>query len=252
MRIAFSGTAHSGKSNLLKSFIYTWKNFVTPNKTYRDLLKEESLTHSSKTTSKTQERILDFMLDQLQTYDKDSKVAYDRCPLDNIAYTMWCHDKNKKGFSKAFVTKQIQLMRESMRFLDIIFLCRYNEQAGQNTNNENNLREKDTSFIKEVDNILYSFYKQYMSNPGANIFFPKDDTPCIIVLPDDQQRRIDLIAEYINSDGELFGEEESILNPENINELERLVKEQQGAQAREETEKELHKKFGLGNHDQIK
>jgi len=32
----------------------------------------------------------------------------------------------------------LELMRESMRFLDIIFLCRYTEQAGQNTNNESN------------------------------------------------------------------------------------------------------------------
>tara|TARA_R110002020_G_scaffold201949_4_gene404899 strand:- start:14328 stop:15080 length:753 start_codon:yes stop_codon:yes gene_type:complete len=250
MRIAFSGTAHSGKSTLLNSFLYTWKNFESPKKTYRDLLKEESLTHSSKTTSKTQERILDFMLDQLQEYDKDSKVVYDRCPLDNIAYTMWCHDKNKKGFSKTFVSKQIQLMRESMRFLDIIFLCRYNEQSGQSTDNGNKLREKDTRFIKEIDNIFFSLYNQYMHNPEADIFFPKGDTPCIIILPDDQQGRIDLISEYVNTDGELFGEEESILNPDNIDKLEQLVKEQEKARDKEETEKELYKKFGL--EDQIK
>ena len=205
---------------------------------------------SPKTTSKTQERILDFMLDQLQEYDKDSKVVYDRCPLDNIAYTMWCHDKNKKGFSKTFVSKQIQLMRESMRFLDIIFLCRYNEQSGQSTDNGNKLREKDTRFIKEIDNIFFSLYNQYMHNPEADIFFPKGDTPCIIILPDDQQGRIDLISEYVNTDGELFGEEESILNPDNIDKLEQLVKEQEKARDKEETEKELYKKFGL--EDQIK
>ena len=67
MRISISGTAHSGKTTLLNSFLYTWKNYESPDKTYRDLLKEESLDHSSKTTTKTQERILDFMIDQLQS-----------------------------------------------------------------------------------------------------------------------------------------------------------------------------------------
>ena len=245
MRISISGTAHCGKTTLLNSFLYTWKNFESPDKTYRDLLKEESLDHSSKTTTETQERILDFMIDQLQAYDKESKVIFDRCPLDNIAYSMWCHDKNKDGFTREFITNQIKLVRESMRYLDIIFICRYNDKVGKTTENENSLREKDTSYIKEVDNILYSFYQQWMQNPEADIFFPKEDVPCLILLPDDQQQRIDLIAEYITPDGEQYGDEESILNPNNLNELEALVKQQQGALDQENKEKELHKRFGI-------
>tara|TARA_R100000664_G_C2759090_1_gene148517 strand:- start:4601 stop:5338 length:738 start_codon:yes stop_codon:yes gene_type:complete len=245
MRISISGTAHSGKTTLINSFLYTWKNFESPDKTYRDLLKEESLNHSSKTTTKTQERILDFMVDQLQTYDKESKVIFDRCPLDNIAYSLWCHDKNKKGFNREFIASQINLVRESMRFLDIVFICRYNDNQGKTTDNENNLREKDNTYIKEVDNILFSLYQQWEQNPNADVFFPKDDVPCLILLPDDTQARIDLIAEYITPDGEQYGDEESILNPNNLNELEQLVKQQQGALDQEEKEKELHKKFGI-------
>jgi predicted ATPase len=245
MRISISGTAHSGKSSLVKSFLYTWKNYKSPEKTYRDLLKEEGLDHSSKTTTDTQERILDFMVDQLQSNDNTSKVIYDRCPLDNIAYSMWCHDKNKDGFTREFISKQITLARESMRHLDIIFICRYNEHVGKTTEKENELREKDPSYIKEVDNILYSLHQQWMQNPESNVFFPKEDTPCLIVLPDDQQQRIDLIAEYVNPQGELFSDEESILNPDNLNELEQLVKSQQASLDQEEKEKELLKKFGI-------
>ena len=62
MRIAFSGTGNSGKSTLLKSFLYTWKNFSTPEKTYRDVIEEKNLDHSSKTTTNTQKEILNFML----------------------------------------------------------------------------------------------------------------------------------------------------------------------------------------------
>ena len=62
MRIAFSGTGNSGKTTLVKSFLYNWKTYSTPDKTYRDLIEEEDLLHSSQTTTKTQEKILKFNL----------------------------------------------------------------------------------------------------------------------------------------------------------------------------------------------
>jgi len=246
MRIAFSGTGNSGKSTLVKSFLYTWDTFVTPDKTYRDVIKEKNLNHSSKTTTDTQTEILNFMIDQLQSYTKDDKVAYDRCPLDNIAYSMWCHDKGIKGFTKKFVTKQITLMRESMKHLDIIFLCRFDEtQAIQ----DDGFRNTDVTFINEVDNIFNSLYQQYIQNPEADIFFPAGDTPALLLLPDQPQQRIDLIAEYIATNGELIDDEESILNSNNLNELESLVNQQQIILDEEERQKELEKKFGLSNDD---
>jgi SET domain-containing protein len=45
----------------------------------------------------------------------------------------------------------------------------------------------------------------------------------------------------------MYGDEESIFSPENINELEGLVKQQQAAHEAEEKEKELKKKFGLSD-----
>ena len=244
MRIAFSGTGNSGKTTLLKSFIYNWDSYTTPEKTYRDIITEENLHHSSKTTTDTQEKILNFMIDQLQLNEKGDKIIYDRCPLDNIAYSMWCHDKGVKGFTKKFITKQIALMRESMRYLDIIFLCRFDSKQAVK---DDGLRDTDIDFIKEVDNIFYSLYNQYVQNPEADIFFPTGDTPCLLPLPDDPQQRIDLIAEYIAPDGDLIDDEESILDPNNLNELEALVTQQKTALDEEERQKELERKFGLPN-----
>tara|TARA_R100001244_G_scaffold131975_2_gene106435 strand:+ start:69 stop:791 length:723 start_codon:yes stop_codon:yes gene_type:complete len=240
MRIAISGTGNSGKTTLLKSFLYTWKNYTTPEKTYRDVIEEDNLLHSSKTTTKTQEKILNFMIDQLQSTQKDDNVIIDRCPLDNIAYTMWCHDKKTKGFNKKYVTTQINLMKESMRFLDIIFLCRFDKaQAIQN----DGFRDTDKSFITEVDNIFYSLYKQYTQNSEADILFPKGDCPCIIQLPDDGQQRIDLISEYVTPEGNMYDDDKSIFS--DINELEKLVTQQKSALDQEEKDKELYKRFGL-------
>ena len=140
-----------------------------PDKTYRDLIEEEDLLHSSQTTTKTQEKILNFMVDQIQSAEKDSNTVFDRCPLDNIAYSMWCNEKNIKGFSNSYVSKQIELMKESMRSLDIIFLCRFDE--GQAVVDDG-LRDTDKEFIKEVDNIFYSLHLQYTQNPESDVFFP--------------------------------------------------------------------------------
>tara|TARA_R100000664_G_C2748564_1_gene136010 strand:+ start:302 stop:1060 length:759 start_codon:yes stop_codon:yes gene_type:complete len=242
MRIAFSGTGNSGKTTLLKSFLYTWTNYTTPKDTYRDVLREENLPHSSKLTTSTQELILNFLIDQVQSKDKDDKVVYDRCPLDAIAYSMWAHGKKIEGFTKDFVTKQINLMKESMRSLDIIFLCRFDSSQ---TVQDDGFRDTDKNFIIEVDNIFYSLYRQYTEHPEADVFFPKGDSPCIILLPDKGQERIDLISEYVTPEGAMYGDESSIFNSQNINQLESLIKQQQNAHKAEEKEKELKKKFGL-------
>tara|TARA_R110002051_G_scaffold114922_1_gene187865 strand:+ start:566 stop:1294 length:729 start_codon:yes stop_codon:yes gene_type:complete len=242
MRIAFSGTGNSGKTTLVKSFLYTWDNYITPKKSYRDIIIEENLPHSSNTTTDTQEKILNFFVEQSQDYDKDAKVVYDRCCLDNIAYTMWCNEKGIEGFDKAYVTSQLALMRESLRFIDIIFLCRFDESQSVQ---DDGVRDTDVDFIKEVDNIFYSLYRQYTENPEADIFFPKGDSPCIIEMPHDGQERIDLISEYVQTDGDMYGDESSIFN--NVNELEKLVHQQKDAFDKEEKEKELYRKFGLGS-----
>ena len=240
MRIAFSGTGNSGKTTLVKSFLYTWKNYTTPDKTYREVLEEDNLPHSSKTTTKTQEKILNFLIDQVQSAEKDSNIIFDRCPLDNIAYSMWCNEKKVEGFSNSYVSKQIELMKESMRFLDIIFLCRFDENK---TVEDDGFRDTDKNFIKEVDNIFHSLYMQYTQNPESDVFFPKGDSPCIIELPNKGQDRIDLISQYVTPEGAMYGDEESLFS--DVDKLEQLVTQQKSALDQEEKEKELYKRFGL-------
>jgi len=240
MRIAFSGTGNSGKSTMVKSFLHTWKQYETPEKTYRDILKEENLTHSTETTTETQNKILNFMIDQVSGYSKGDKVIFDRCPLDNLAYTIWCNEKKKDEFTREFVTKQINLMKESMRSLDIIFLCRFDvNQKVQ----DDGFRETNVEFILEIDNIFNSFFQQYSQNPEADIFFPKGDSPAIIELPHNAQERIDLVHQYVGDDGTLIDDEPSILG--DVDKLESLLLQQENALDAENKEKELFKRFGL-------
>jgi len=242
MRIAFSGTANTGKTTLIKNFLAVWPQYQTPEKTYRDIIKEKDLTHSSSTTVDTQWEILNFMIDQFQSYDKQSKVIFDRCPLDNLVYTLWAHDNNIEGFDKKYVDKCITLVKESLRSLDIIFLLEHDSSIKIQ---EDGVRDTGIDYIKEINNIFKALFAQYEQNYDADIFFPKDDSPGIIVLPASPQRRIDIISEYINTDGEIYGDEHSLFNPEKLDELEALVKQQKAALEQEEEEKKLFKKFGL-------
>ncbi len=242
MRIAFSGTANTGKTTLINNFLAVWSQYNTPDKTYRDIISEKSLPHSSATTTETQWDILNFMIDQLQSYDKKSKIILDRCPLDNLAYTLWAHEKGIKGFDKKFVDKCITLTKESMRHLDIIFLLRHDPTIKVE---EDGIRDTDITFIQEIDNIFKALFEQYKQNYEADIFFPKDDSPGIIELPTSPQRRIDIISEYITPTGDLYGDDHSLFNPEKLDELEALVRQQKAALEAEEKEKELFKKFGL-------
>lgn len=242
MRIAFSGPGNSGKTTTVKSFLYTWDNYITPKKTYRDLIKEDNLKHSKDTTPSTQSAIIDFMV-KVQEENKDtSHIIYDRCTLDNIAYTLWSHEKGVKGFTKQFCADQIAIMRDSMKHLDIIFLCSFDESQQIE---DDGIRETDKAYIKEVDNIFNSLFSQYTNNVESDIFFPKDDTPCVLTVPSDAQKRIDLISEYVDEEGDMYGDEDSVLNSENLKELESLVYQQKTEADHENHMKDLHKKFGI-------
>jgi len=242
MRIAFSGTANTGKTTLVKNFLAVWPQYTTPVKTYRDVIKEKNLSHSNQATKEGQEEILNFMIDQLQQYDNKSKVIFDRCPLDNLAYSLWAYDKGIEGFDKVFIDKCIAITKESLRHIDIIFMLSYDDTIKIVSDG---VRHSDVNYIKEVNNIFTALYEQYYQNPEADIFFPKHDSPGVIQLPSSPQKRIDIISEYVDPSGELYGDEHSLFNPEKLDELESLVKQQKAALDAENKEKELFKKFGL-------
>ena len=242
MRLSLTGAANTGKTSLLQSFLHTWKTYKTPEKTYRDIIEEKQLEHSSKTTTETQTEILNFITDQQLGKTVDDDIIYDRCTLDVLAYTIWAHEKGIEGFDTAFVNTQIKLVRESLRALDIIFICKFNENMSVEDDGK---RDANKEYIVEINNIIESLYQQYKQNIDSDIFFPKDDSPCLIKLPDSMQQRVDLIAEYVAPDGGMHSEEDSVLNPNNINELEQLLKQQTNAHESEKEEKELFKKFGL-------
>jgi len=216
MRLAISGSGCQGKSTLIKHFLEEWPMYKTESKTYREKITSEDLPHSMKTTKDTQWKILNHMIDEMQTFEKDDYVIMDRCPIDNLVYSLWAFEKGVGDIDKEFIDKCIPLVCESMRHLDIIFFLPITK-ANPVQIEDDKMRETDPVYIKEVDNIFKMIGAQHYQNNGRNPFFPKDDAPGWVEVFGDPQVRIAMIKQYLDVDGDLIGGYEAAPEPEIVN-----------------------------------
>ena len=232
MRIAISGTSNIGKTTLIEDFIKEWPNYTKNNYTYRSLLKN----HSKSTDQDTQWMILNNMIDELQKYSKDDYVIFDRCPLDNLIYSLWANGYKK--VDDAFISKCIPLVKESMRFLDIIFFLPISKMSPVPIVNDGR-RESDPEYIQEIDNIFKAIVQQYQCNLNSTPFFPADDSPGVIEIFGNREQRIQLIKQYLNTNGDVFGaEHDTLFSEENLKELKALLEEQKDTHYSEQFKKE--------------
>lgn len=226
MRIAISGTACQGKSTLIKDFLKEWDMYTTPEKTYRDHITENNLPHSKETTKDAQWDILNHMVDSLQVYSKGDKVIFDRCPLDNMVYSLWAYERNINDIDDDFIKKCIPVVRESLRFLDVIFFIPITKAAPVPVV-EDNLRETDKVFIKEVDNIFKGIEQQYLQGQKASPFLPNEECPAIVEVFGTREQRLHMMRQYIDAEGDLLGENSGSILGQEVLDMEQILKDQE-------------------------
>jgi nicotinamide riboside kinase len=236
MRIAISGTANLGKSTLVQDFLQEWNMYGREVKTYRDVLNEKQLPHSKKTTKESQKAILDYMVDTLKEFKKGDKVIFDRCPLDNLVYSMWAMSQEDSDIDEDFIDECIPIVKEVLTNLDIIFfipITKFNKIDIE----DDGFRETDKQYIKEIDNFFKVLQRHYHEHPQDNPFFPRDDSPALIEVFGSREERINMIKLYIDAEGDLIGGDGSsdIFNPENLDVMEKLL-ESQGLAKKDEDE----------------
>jgi hypothetical protein len=242
MRIAVSGSACQGKSTFIQNFIKEWPQYKHPTETYKEHIKAKGLKLNKETTKETQWEILNFQIDQLQKHgNKGDKVIFDRCPLDNIVYSIRANALEPEKFDDEFINKCIPLVRESMRYLDIIFFTPITKVSPVPIIKREN-RETDEVFIKEIDNIFKTIIYQFQKT-GASTFFSKDDSPGVIEIFGSPEERIQLVRYYLNADGDLIGDEASIFNTLDEKTIQQLLNEQRDILGKEKQEKDLIKKI---------
>tara|TARA_R100000808_G_C2154655_1_gene165813 strand:+ start:5381 stop:6112 length:732 start_codon:yes stop_codon:yes gene_type:complete len=222
MRLQISGTASQGKSTFLNDFLQEWPEYKTPNKTYRDLLNGK---HSKKTDKDIQWRILNCMVDEIITHGEGDKVIYDRGPIDNIAYTVWCNSKGVGEVDDAFVEKCLPLLRETNKFLDIIFYIPITGVATVEHDTEKfgeSVKEglTDDEHREEIDHIFKAL-KYDWSNNAKSKFYDPDDKPAIIEVFGQPRERIEICKLYLDVDGDLI-DNVGIMTEEQIREVEEM------------------------------
>jgi thymidylate kinase len=210
MRIAVIGAQGVGKSTLVDTIKAYWPAYLSPEKTYRDLIKEKNLTINESGTMESQQVIRDYLVDiALDNAGKD-KTIHDRCVLDNLAYTFWLVEHNKLGDDEKaitdFVTTSIILAKESLKFYDVVFWLPLNPNIPLE---ESENRSQSESYREEMDNIFFGIHENYKKNAG--LIFDKENQPAFIVLEGELDQKIDTIKQYINEDGELIETNSSVL-----------------------------------------
>jgi len=227
MRIAICGTANIGKSTLLQDFLQEWDMYGREVKTYRDVLNEKGLPHSKQTTKESQKAILDYMVSTLKEFKKGDKVIFDRCPLDNLVYSMWAMSQEDNDIDEDFIDECIPIVREALTNLDIIFFIPITKQNKIEIK-DNGDRETYEQYIKEIDSFFKVLQRHYHENPQDNPFFPRDDSPALIEVFGSKQERMQMIKLYIDAEGDLVGGDSGsdIFNPENLDMMEKLLESQ--------------------------
>lgn len=208
MRIAIIGAHATGKTTLIEEFLKQWPMYKRPEKTYRDFIKEQKLEINKQGTKESQKAILNALVDEVQlaSTSEDKHIIFDRCTVDNIAYTLWHYAKDTPGFDAEFVIDSKTIAALSLKHLDVIFYLPVRKEIPI-TEKEN--RETDETFREEIDNIYDSLVESYVKNTGA--FFPLEDCPAVIKLDGPPDMRLPQMKLYVKDNGNGFGEEDGTL-----------------------------------------
>lgn len=244
MRIAICGTACQGKTTLITDIIKEWPMYSKSKESYRTVIAEEKLKINKEVNKDGQRKILNCLIDDLQSTSKDDKVLFDRCPLDNLVYSLWSNGKGNSDIDDNFIKECIPLVCESMKFIDVVFFLPITKAAPVKIEKKTT-REMDGIFIKEIDHIFKAI--NFQANQNKSPFFDAVDRPPIIEVFGNPEERIQMLKFYIGQDGGLVESEESVLSFENLNEMQSLLDTQQSISEDEKQEQKIKKQIMVNN-----
>lgn len=244
MRIAICGTACQGKTTLIDDILKNWPMYKKSKESYRKVIKEEKLKINKEVNKDGQWKIMNCLIDDLQKTEKGDKILFDRCPLDSLVYSIWSNGKGCSDIDDNFIKECIPLVRESMKFLDIIFFIPITKAAPVKIE-QKATREIDKLFIEEIDHIFKAI--SYQANQNKSPFFDSADRPPIIEIFGNPEERIQMVKFYLGTDGNLIESDESVLSFNNLNEMQSLLETQQNISEQEKQEKNIKKQIMVNN-----
>lgn len=214
MKIAFIGAPNVGKSTLIEQFLKEWPMYKKPSTTYRDLVKEKGLPLNKSGTKESQKQILDALVEEAQqaSASDDKYIVFDRCVVDNIAFTLWHYAKGTEGFTSEFIIDSQTISTIALKYIDVIFYLPLRKEIPVEAKDT---RETDPVFREEIDNIFAALVESYEKNTKS--FFPAEDCPAVIRLDGPPDMRLPQLKLYIKENGNMYGEEDgSLIDTSNV------------------------------------
>lgn len=212
-KIGIIGTQCIGKSTLIEDMMLQWPQLSTPERTYRDLIKEKNLPINKNGTKESQGLILDFLVEEANKNYGKKKMVFDRTPLDNLAYTFWLYDKGISDIDEQFIDDSVIKVRNAIAQYSILFYLPLIEKNNVPLAPKDQ-REIDPVYRAEIDVLFDSFYRAWEARNTR--LFNNNDTPPIIPIFGDPLERIKMMALYINDKCEFYGDNDTLLSKEII------------------------------------
>jgi hypothetical protein len=209
MKIGICGTQCIGKSTFTNDFIKQWPKYSKAESSYKKAIRDGNLNINRNGDEDGQRAIRDALAD-IVIETKESHVIYDRCILDNLVYSMHLNGAGK--VSDEFVKETIAICKSTLVFYDIIFFLPITKHSPVNIEKAEQ-RDINPEFRDEVDVLFKTLMSAYFQK--STVLFPfdtKEGCPALIEIFGTREERIKVAQLYLNEGGDIFGEDESLLD----------------------------------------
>jgi hypothetical protein len=102
------------------------------------------------------------MYGEIKKNKQGDTIIYDRCLLDNLIYTLWSYRYNPGSIDGKFVDETIDMVKESMRNLDMIFYIPADKCNFGVVNDS--FRDTNLTYRKEIDQLFKMLIGEYNEN----------------------------------------------------------------------------------------
>lgn len=223
MKILITGTSCVGKTTFINDFLKQWPMYKAPKRSYRQVAKKDDIKLNREGDIEGQRAIQKILFDQIEETKDEKYVIYDRGPLDNLVYSIWLNAKKLGNVDDLYIEQAISKVKRIVSLYDIIFFIPVLKDYPVEVV-EDEQRDTNPEFRAEIDNLFKGIIETY--HKGKDTFFPKEDCPAIIEIFGTPEQRIEMAKLYINAKGDIYGEEDSLMNEVEISEEdEQLLKD---------------------------
>lgn len=186
MRIAVSGTHFIGKSTLIEDFIKAHPEYRHEVEPYYKLQEEKAMELSLEPSLDSLLEQLDYSIEQLNQYQNEQNIIFDRCPVDFIAYAMCVADQDLIDIDDTEISERFSDVKEALNHLDlIVFLPITKENSIEYT-------EENSAYRKGADKCFKKIYRDDVCD-----IFQRYGHPKIIEIWGDRLTRIKKLEHYL-------------------------------------------------------